>query len=62
MHIGVLCPSVEVRIPRYDWDVLSFLAMCALWPTHAVGSGAVLRMAWGRCTGAASSCCRRGYP
>ena len=39
-----------------------FLPRGALWPAHAVGSGAVLRVAWRRRMGAASSCCRRGYP
>jgi hypothetical protein len=34
----------------------------ALWPVHVVGLGAVLRVAWGRRMGAASSCCRREYP
>jgi hypothetical protein len=34
----------------------------ALWPAHAVGSGAVSLVARRRRMGAASSCCRRGYP
>jgi hypothetical protein len=34
----------------------------ALSPTHVVGSGAVLRVAWRRRTCTSSSYCRRGYP
>jgi hypothetical protein len=34
----------------------------AFRPAHVVGSGAILRVAWRCRTGAASSCCRRGYP
>jgi hypothetical protein len=34
----------------------------ALRPTYAVGSGAILRVAWRCHTGAVSSYCRRGYP
>jgi hypothetical protein len=34
----------------------------ALWSAHAVGSGVVPCVARGRRMGAASSCCRRGYP
>jgi hypothetical protein len=34
----------------------------ALRPAHVVGSGAVLRVAWGRRTCTTSSYCRRGYP
>jgi hypothetical protein len=34
----------------------------ALRPAHVVGSGAILRVARKCCAGAASSCCRRGYP
>jgi hypothetical protein len=34
----------------------------ALRPTHVVGLGVVLRVAWRCQTGAASSYCRRGYP
>jgi hypothetical protein len=34
----------------------------ALRPAHAVGSGAVLRVAWRCRTCIASSYCRRGYP
>jgi hypothetical protein len=39
-----------------------FLPRGALWPAHAVRSGAVPRVARRRRMGAASSCCRRGYP
>jgi hypothetical protein len=39
-----------------------FLPRGAFWPAHAVGSGVVHRVARRRCMGAASSCCRRGYP
>jgi hypothetical protein len=34
----------------------------ALRPAHVVGSGATLRVTWRGRTGAAPSCCRRGYP
>jgi hypothetical protein len=34
----------------------------ALEPAHVVGLGAILHAALRCCTGAASSCCRRGYP
>jgi hypothetical protein len=34
----------------------------ALRPAHVVGSGVVLRVAWGRRTCTTSSYCRRGYP
>jgi hypothetical protein len=34
----------------------------AFRPAHVVGSGAILRVTWRRCTCTAPSYCRRGYP
>jgi hypothetical protein len=63
IRIGVRCPSVEVRTPTIHTGMCClFLPRGALWPAHAVGLGAVLRVAWRRRMGAASSCYRRGYP
>jgi hypothetical protein len=38
------------------------LSRGAFRPAHVVGSGAILRVTWRRCTCTAPSYCRRGYP
>jgi hypothetical protein len=59
MYIGVWCPSRGSGLTEV-WRLS--LSRDALWPTHSVGSGAVLHVARRRRMGAVSSCCRRGYP
>jgi hypothetical protein len=58
--IGVRCPSLWGS--RLTGMCCLFLPRDALWPAHAAGSGAISRVARRRRMGAASSCCRRGYP
>jgi hypothetical protein len=70
-------PSWELRICTYRGPVFLYggldpmmhprtyylsLPRGALRPAHAVGSGAVLRVAWRRRVRTTSSYCRRGYP
>jgi hypothetical protein len=48
IRIGVRCPCVEVRTPTIHIGMCCLsLPRGALWPAHAVGSGTILRVAWG---------------